>query len=484
MQQNKRVFICQPCLGWFVCFILLLSSCTVGPDYKTPHYPLPKRFTTTIKQNQRPIAHGFWWHACSDRILVSLIDQALIDGNLDIRAGYKKIRAARAQLNIAKADFFPSVNLDGKVSRDRLSGNSEILSAFPQGSIPLLYTNYKAGFDATWELDFFGHTRRQVEAAQRDLESMIANQNNVVIATAAEVAKDYTLYRVYQERIKITRDTIALYAKTLHLVKLRYAVGEATAIDVARVQSDLLSAKASIPSLQAEARATVVALAVLTGDFPEQLIVRLARSEPIPQFKTNQLHIGIPANVLLRRPDVQQAERNLAAATARIGVAKADLFPRVQLVGDLGFDTTIPGTYFQKVSQYWSIGPHISLPIFQGNRLINAVNAQEAARDSAEAEYKKAILNALADVEASLIRYQSERQRQAKLYASYHKLESVLRLTQLRYRSGQISLTEVLDVMRQLNDMHEQYAQANGNVTINLVSIYKALGGSWLQADL
>jgi len=217
----------------------------------------------------------------------------------------------------------------------------------------------------------------------------------------------------------------------------------------------------------------------LTGDLPETLIARLARPKPIPHFNPNQLRGSIPAEVLLRRPDVQQAERNLAAATARIGAAKANMFPRIQLIANLGFDTTIPGTYLQKLSQYWSLGPQISLPIFQGGRLLNAMKASYAQRDAAEAAYKKAILNALADVESSLIRYQAEREREARLYASYRKLKAVLRLTHLRYRSGEIPLTDVLDIQREMNAIHDQYMQSRGNVTINLVGVYKALGGGW-----
>ena len=461
--------------------LFLLTGCTVGPNYHTPNAPLPSKYSLAKPNVASQKANRFWSNSLGDPILVNLINQALRGNNLDIQKAYANICQARAELGITRADLFPQLNASGKISRDRLSANSEILVAFPDGIIPLNYTDYKFEFDASWELDFFGRIRRGVEASRARFQSAIENQYNVAISTAAEVANIYTQYRVYQQRIIIAQNTIHSYTQTVKLVKLQKQAGSATGVDLSRAESEVLSAKATLPPLQAEAKATLAALAVLVGEYPESLFKKLSKTAPIPVVSTRNLSVGLPSDLLLRRPDIKIAERNLAAATADIGVARANQFPRFQLVGDLGSDTTIPGAFFQAASLFWSVGPQVSLPIFQGGRLINAVKAQKAARNSALANYKQTVLQALADVESSLIRYDRERLRKQKIQASYNKLKSALRLIKLQYRSGQTSLIDVLDVERQLNQLADEQAQSAGQVTINLVSLYKALGGSWIS---
>ena len=461
--------------------LFLLTSCTVGPNYHKPTAPLPSKYSLAKPNVASQKTNRFWSIFLSDPVLVSLINQALRGNNLDIQKAYANICQARAELGITRADLFPQLNASGKISRDRLSANSEILVAFPRGIIPLNYTDYKFEFDASWEIDFFGRIRRGVEASRARFQSAIENQYNVAISTAAEVANIYTQYRVYQQRIIIAQNTIHSYTQTVKLVKLQKQAGSATGVDLSRAESEVLSAKATLPPLQAEAKATLAALAVLVGEYPESLFKKLSKTAPIPFVSTSNLSVGLPSDLLLRRPDIKIAERNLAAATADIGVARANQFPRFQLVGDLGSDTTIPGAFFQAASLFWSVGPQVSIPIFQGGRLINAVKAQEAARDSALANYKQTVLQALADVESSLIRYDRERLRKQKIQASYNKLKSAFRLIKLQYRSGQTSLIDVLDVERQLNQLADEQAQSAGQVTINLVSLYKALGGSWIS---
>jgi NodT family efflux transporter outer membrane factor (OMF) lipoprotein len=457
----------------------LLSGCTVGPNYHPPEAPLPSKYSLAKPKVVSQKTNQFWSSSLSDPILIGLMNQALSGNNLDLQKAYANICQARAELGITRADFFPQLNASGKISRDRLSANSEILVAFRNGVVPLNYTDYKFGFDASWELDFFGRIRRGVEASRARFHSAIENQYNVAISTAAEVANVYTQYRVYQQRIIIAQKTIRSYSETVKLVKLQMQAGSATGVDLSRVESEVLSAQAALPPLQAEAKATLAALAVLVGEYPESLFKKLSKIAPIPIISTNNLSVGIPSDLLLRRPDIKMAERDLAAATADIGVAIANQFPRFQLVGDLGSDTTIPGAFFNAASGYWSIGPQVSIPIFQGGRLKNAVRAQKAAHDSALASYKQTVLQALADVESSLIRYDRERLRKQKVQASYNKLKSALRLIKLQYSSGQTSLIDVLDVERQLNQLADEQVQSAGQVTINLVSLYKALGGGW-----
>ncbi len=462
----------------------LLTSCTVGPNYHKPETPLPEKYSLAKHNSPAKKTNQFWVDSLGDPLLIRFINQALRGNNLDMQKAYANICQARAELGISKADYFPQLDASGKISRDRLSANSEILVAFPNGIVPLNYTDYKFGFDASWELDFFGRIRRGVEASRARFQSAIENQANVIISTAAEVANIYTQYRVYQQRIIIAQDTIKSYSETVRLVKLQMQAGSATGVDLSRVESEVLSAKAALAPLQAEAKATLAALAVLVGEYPESLLDKLSQTAPIPTIKPTSLAIGLPSDLLLRRPDIKMAERDLAAATADVGVARANQFPRFQLVGDIGSDTTIPGAFFKAASGYWSFGPQVSLPIFQGGRLRNAVRAQEAARNNALANYKQTVLKAFADVESSLIRYDRERLRKQKIQESYAKLKSAHRLIKLQYKTGQTSLIDVLDVERQLNQLEDQQAQSTGQVTINLISLYKALGGGWMSSKI
>ncbi len=479
---------------FYLLLLLLLTSCTVGPNYHAPLHRLPSHYSAIAKKNASNKNESNFWHSCiNDPILIALIKQAICGNNLDLQKALANLRQSRAELSIATADFFPQLDATAKISRDRLSADSEALSAFqtgiiPQiksifhtGSFPLSYTDYNFGIDASWEIDIFGHTRRSVEASRAMFQSNLENQRNVAIAVAAEVARTYTQYRVYQQRIIIAKRTINSYAETAHLVKLQMRAGSASGIDLDRIESEFLSAKASLPPLQAEAKATLASLAVLVGEMPEKLFIQLNSVAPIPVINSRIIHLGLPSDLLQRRPDIRIAERNLAAATANIGVAVANQFPRFQLVGDLGSDTTIPGTYFHKASVFWSVGPKISIPIFEGGRLKNAVKAQEAIRDAALATYKQSVLQALADVESSLIRYDHERARKQKLLASYKKLNAALHLIKLQYRTGQSPLLDVLDIERELSTLQDQYAQSEGQVIIDLIALYKALGGDWMM---
>lgn len=456
----------------FVAFIL--TSCTVGPNYSRPADPLPCHYTTSIKKSSR------WYHSLRDPLLTKLIQQALCY-NQDIQKALANIRQARAELGIAQGNFLPQLDALSYVNRDRLSANSELISSFPPGLVPLSYTDYHLfEFDASWEIDLFGHTRRAVEAAWARFQSQLENQNNVMIAVAAEVARNYVKYRVYQQRILLTNRTIHSYLDTVRLVDLQRRAGFANRIDLQRVQSELFSAKSALPSLQAEARATLAALAVLVGELPECLFQELKDFRPIPTVSPCMLAIGLPSDLLCARPDIRLAERKLAAATADIGVAVSNMFPRFQLIGNLGSDTVFPGTYFDKASIFWSAGPQVSIPLFHGCRLRNAVIAEEAMRDAALAEYRKKVLQALADVESSLIRYEREQVRHRELFISYKKLKSVRGLIKIQYRDGQTNLLDVLDAERQLNSIQDQYAQSTGQVTIDLISLYKSLGGNWI----
>ncbi len=461
----------------YLIIVFLLSSCTVGPTYHRPVAAVPSHYSEAKKGDFKK--RHFGYASFNDPILNDLIRRALRGDNMDIQKALANFRQARAELGIARADLFPKLDVNGYIHRDRLSANSEILVAFPPNVVPLSYTDYKPEFDASWEIDVFGHTRRGIEAATARFQSALETQHNVAIVVAAETARVYTQYRIYQQRIRASKQTIDYYGETVKLINLQLRAGSASNVDLQRAESEWLAAKAALPPLQAEAKANLASLAILVGEYPETLLNQIDKIAPIPVVKPSTLDIGLPSELLQRRPDIRIAERQLAAATADVGVAVADQFPRFQLIADLGSDTTKAGTYWQKASIFWSVGPQISIPIFHGKQLRNRVKAQEAARDAALVSYKQTILQAFADVESSLIRFHREEVKKRNLFYSYNKLKSMNRLIKLQYQSGRASLLDVLDVERQLNSIHDQYIQSLGQTTINLISLQKALGGDW-----
>jgi NodT family efflux transporter outer membrane factor (OMF) lipoprotein len=454
---------------------VLMSGCTVGPNYHAPKVTIPPQYIIAKGHPSENKMPSDWWNSLPDPVLVSLINQAL-QCNLDIQQAEAKIRQARAALNIASADFLPQLDLNGKISRDHLSANSELISAIPI-PIPLTYTDTNVGFDASWELDFFGHTRRTVEASRANLQSDIENTNDIALSVAAEVARDYIQYRVYQQRTIIAKHTIASYWKTARLVRLQKQAGYATSVDLQRIVSQAQSAEAALPPLYAQERVILSALAVMVGEPPESLYKIIKQFAVIPVINSKGFSIGLPSDLLQRRPDIRMADRELAVATAYIGVATANQFPRFQLVGDIGSDTVFRGTFANAASRYWSYGAQVYLPIFEGGRLKNAVKESEAERDSILANYRKSVLQALADVESALIRFDKERVRQKRLLSAYKEIKASVGLINLQYVDGKTSLIDVLDVERQANDLYDQYVQSVGQVAINTVSLYKALGG-------
>jgi NodT family efflux transporter outer membrane factor (OMF) lipoprotein len=463
----------------FLIFLLslILTACTVGPNYQIPTETIPTHYTAGGKHVSASSGNHLSLNLFRDPLLNSLIAEAINGNNFDVQTAKANIVASRAALGIANANFLPEINANARVTRDHLSKNGELLGSIPF-PIKNLFTDYTAGFDASWELDLFGGTRRSAEAARAKLQSVMEQQKNIFIMTAAEVARTYIEYRVYQQRIILAKHSIETYTETQKLTKLLVDTGEKSRVDLNRIESETLSAKANLHALLAEEQATLNALAVLVGEYPENLSQRLRSNGRIPTLNTH-IYVGLTSDLLKRRPDIQVAERELAVATANIGVAVSNLYPQFQLVGKLGTDTIFPGTFSEVASRYWSWGPRISIPLFQGGKLHNAVDQTKALQDVALINYRKTILTAFADVESSLIRYDQERAKKRDLQHAYAEIKTALRLTRMQYQNGSISLSELLDVERQVDSLGAEYCQSSGRAAINLVALYKALGGEW-----
>jgi len=440
--------------------------------------PVPQNFVTTGDfDSGQPLLT--WWQVLGDDNLTALVERAIKGANLDLQTATARIREARAERGIAGAAELPTVNASAQASRDRYSRNSELFANLPFPNPLVQFTDYRAGFDASWEVDVFGHVRRSVEAADARLQSAQANMRDVRIAVAAEVARSYIAFRQTEAQIALAEADLASLQELTRLVQLRFDAGNASELEVHRADANLQTQSALLATLQADKGATVDALGVLVGATPEEVTGLLTPGWAVPTIRSERVAVGLPSDLLRRRPDVRRAERDIAAATADIGVATAELYPRFSLVGNFGSDSVHPGEFWQHASRTWSLAPQVSLPIFGRGRLTSEVSAREAARDAAVATYQKAVLQALSDTEAAMIRYDRARARLTASEQVAAQLDANAALVRREFEEGRSSRIDLLDAERQARQAEEQRVDAAGNQATQLVALYKALGGGW-----
>jgi outer membrane protein, multidrug efflux system len=347
---------------------LLLAAvpgCTVGPHYQRPDIAMPQQW---VHADQPGLSAGVvavlqWWRTFKDPVLDALIERAVYT-NLDVRMAAARVREAHALRGVAAADQFPTVTVSGAYARNRLSEN---VTTTPPNIAPD-YNLFQSGFDAAWELDLFGHVRRTVEAASADLAATEDNRRDVLVTLLAEVARNYVEVRGFQRRLDIARDNIQTQQQTVALTTVRFAAGLSSELDVAQARANLATTESQVSVLTSSLTQTIHRLSVLLGQPPGALLGELARVQPIPLGPAS-VPIGLPSDVLRRRPDVRQAEQELAAATARIGVATADLFPRFALLGTLDLQSNDLGSLFSAGSLAWAVGPRVIWPLFDAGRI-------------------------------------------------------------------------------------------------------------------
>jgi NodT family efflux transporter outer membrane factor (OMF) lipoprotein len=460
----------------------LLGGCAVGPDYRTPAVAAPSSFATPGEfDSTAPLLH--WWQVLGDDNLTALIERAIDGANLDLRAAAARIRQARAELGVAGAAAEPSVNASAQVSRDRFSRNSELFANLPFPNPQVQFTDYRAGFDASWELDLFGHISRSVEGADARLQSVQAGWRDTRISVAGELARTYVQLRQSEQQLALAEADLAAIKQSADLVQLRWEAGNTSELDLRRARADVQTQSAAVDGIRAEAAASLNALAVLVGATPEEARKLVQPGRPVPAVAAGRVAVGLPSELLRRRPDVRRAERDLAAASADIGVATADLYPRFELVGNFGVDTIQPGELGKLASRTWSLAPQFYLPVFGRGRLTSEVAAREAARDAALTAYQKSVLAALSDVETALVRFDRARARLAALEQAWRDLEASAALARTQRAAGRSSSIDVLQAEHQARQSQQQVTDASAALAIQLVALYKALGGGWDDAD-
>ena len=435
---------------------------SVGPNYKQPELP-----SIGNSEIQTP---ADWWTTLNDPDLTALVDEAM-QNNKDLRSSVAAVRAARAQLGIARAALGPQLDAAGSFKRSK-SGNDVASGATGERD------TYRAGFDAAWELDLFGGTRRSTEAAKAAWQAKEASMADVQISVAAETARSYVLLRTAQQRLNVAQANLKIQQETFDLLQSKFDSGLIGELSLQQARYNLESTRATVPSLETAVEKSLNALAVLTGVLPGSLHDRLSETKEIPVVST-QTVTGIPADMLRRRPDVRFAERQLAAQTAKIGVAKSDYFPKFTLNGSIGVEALSFDALGNSGNDFYSFGPGIKWAIFHMGSIRNNIKVQKAGQEQALAAYEKSVLVAVQETRDALTVFQKEQQRMTALDAAATAAQTAAELADDRYKNGLEDFETVLEAQRARLSFEDQLVQSQSAVTQNLIDLYKALGGGW-----
>jgi NodT family efflux transporter outer membrane factor (OMF) lipoprotein len=463
---------------------LLATACTVGPNYQRPAVAVPETFSKAAAPGAADAALASWWSGFGDAELDSLVHRALAQ-NLDLAAAAARIREARARETVAGAAALPQVDAQGSVTHQRISENAIPIppgvGGQPGGGAFGLpgseFTTWRAGFDASWEIDLFGKTRRSVEAAKARTEAAIWDRRDLQVTAAAEVANAYLTLRTLQGRIANAEADVTSEKRSEQLVAARVRGGLVTGQDLSQQSAATAAAAAAIPALQAQAAAQIHAIAVLTGQAPEALDAELAQAKALPSSPA--VPPGVPSELLRRRPDIRAAERQLAASTADIGVAVADLYPRFSLTAAPALVSTALASLLEWGSRSFSVGAAVDWPLFAGGRTRGEIAVANARQEQALVAYRKSVLTALQDVENALSRVDGDR---GKLDNLRHAVADAARAESIagtRYRGGLVTYSDVLLARGRRLSLEEQMIDAHGALARDTASLFKALGGGW-----
>jgi len=459
----------------FAVLTLIIAGCSVGPNYRAPQTAMPKGWSETATNTAAPATQ--WWRTFNDPQLDSLIERA-VKQNYDLRIASARLREARALRGVAGWDFGPTVIGNASYTRTRTSKNS---LTFPVDKLDS--DTYEAGFDARWEIDVFGGKRRSFEAANADLSATEEDRRDVLVTLLAEVARNYVELRGVQRQLVIAHDNIAGQQAMLDLTQRRYKAGASSKLDVAQSAALLAGTQSDLPTYETALKVTMHRLAVLLGQQPSTLVGELTIDAPIPPTPPD-VPVGLPSELLRRRPDVRSAERKLAATTARIGVETAELFPKFSLVSMAGFQSLSVGDWFNTGSRFWTAGPTVNWRFLDFGRIHNRIKAADAREEQALAEYEKTVLTALEDVENALVAYGQEQVRRGSLQEQVDANRQAVDLANQLYTKGQSSFLDVLIARRALYSAEDNLVQSERSITTNLIALYKALGGGWQEFPL
>ena len=453
--------------------LLLPAGCaTVGPDYTPPQMTAPPAWNTPLQggitQQPNPPGLAEWWKGFNDRSLSRLIERATV-GNLDLKKAASRIREARARRGLSKAGLYPTLDASGSASRSRGSADTG-----PVATSDL----FSAGLDAAWEVDLFGGVRRSVEAAEADLQAAGEALRDTQVSLLAEVALNYVDLRTAQARLAVTESSLKSLEESYRLTIWRAQAGLGDDLAAEQARYNLEGARAQVPSLNTAIAEAKNRLAVLLGVAPGTVHAELEKAEPLPSLPA-EVAIGVPADLLRQRPDVRRAERDFAAQTARIGVATAELYPKLRLSGAIGLQALSANGLFSARNIFSSASSGLTWRVFDAGAIRQNIEIQSALQEQALIAYESSVLAALEEAENAILAFAQEQRRRQSLAEAARSAASAAELAAMKYRSGLVDFTTVLEAERSLLNFRDQLAQSDGAIVTNLVRLYKALGGGW-----
>ena len=469
--------------------IFLTTGCTmVGPDFVKPEAPVGKEWLEARDPEIKTEASDYknWWAVFNDPVLNNLVETAY-QQNLPLQISGLRILQARAQLGIVVGNLYPQLQ-QGRGGADYSSISENAPNTLNSDDS---FWQYNAGFDAAWELDIWGKFRRAVESGVANLETSIANYDDVLVSLTAEVARAYVLFRTFEERLEIARQNVKIQERSLQIAEIRFKAGAVTELDVVQAKSLLRNTEASIPRFDAAIRQTKNALAILMGKLPGEIDGMISGNKLIPKAPP-EVVVDIPAELMRRRPDIQLAEYQIATQTPLIGVSRAELFPAFQLFGSIGLASsnsknTIAGgrngssfsDLFDSDSLEFFGGPSFTWNLFNYGRIKNRVRTEDALLQQLIVNYEDTVLRAHQEVEDSLVGFLRKQEEAGFLLDSVKASQRSVDLSMLQYKEGLVDYQRVLDTQRFLTDQQDAWTATRGDVILNLVSLYKALGGGW-----
>jgi NodT family efflux transporter outer membrane factor (OMF) lipoprotein len=480
--------------------LLLLAGCTVGPNFETPEWLSPASwFAKKAEPIQRtpslPVAEPIdpdWWDLFKDPELTAL-ERRVAGENLDVQVATVRLAESRAQLGVVGAAQFPNLNANGSYTRQKASdvgvfskapnalganGASGSTTGGVSSSVLNAFDVYQVGFDASWEVDLWGRVRRSVESATASVEASAEFRRATLISSLAELARDYIQLRGIQLQLQIARDNTKTAQQSLQLTQQRATGGVTTDLDVANAAAQLRTTEAQIPALEQQESEFINAISLLLGEPPNTLQAELIKPKPVPPIPP-RIPVGVPSELARRRPDIREAEAQLHATTADIGVAVANFYPSVTLTGSVGLQSLQPWQMFNLNARNFAAGPGITIPIFEGGQLRATLVLRKAQQQEAAIFYQKTVLGAWHEVDNALTAYRTEQTRRDRLAQAVAENQRALSLAQSRYQEGVADFLQVLTAQQNLLSTQQQLALATTNVSANLVAVYKALGGGW-----
>ncbi len=463
---------------------LALAGCAVGPNYHAPQPVLPTTFVTpntvpaTAPASQPstqpavavapPVDITQWWTAFHDPILTKLVTDAM-NANLDLKQAESRLLQARAARGVAAADFWPNVTGSGSYLRSRT----------PTGGDHGIVSNaYQVGLDAAWEIDIFGGVRRNIESSNASLQAAVEDRRDVLVTLTSEVALNYITLRGFQRELAVAQDNLAAQEHSADITRQKQRAGFVSSLDVANAEAQTASTRAQIPVLETGEEQTIFALSVLLGREPAALLAQLSVAGAIPPTPP-LIPTGLPSDLLRRRPDIRRSEAQIHAATALIGVATADLFPKVSLTGSLGLESQQLLSITSAANRFWGFGPTVSWPVFDAGKIFSNIKVQDELTQQALLTYQKTVLIAMQDVDNALVAYGKEQEHRAALAQAVTANRKAVDVSKTLYANGQTDFLNVLTAQGSLFSSETALVQSEQNLDQDMVALYKALGGGW-----